>query len=496
MLTPAGFAHRASNGRWVCPPHLALLNRKLTALAAGRIRRLLVCLPPRHGKSELISKYFPAWYLGTFPDRRVILASYESDFAAGWGRKVRDLLNEHGKGIFGVRVRQDSSAADRWDLEGETGGMTTAGVGASVTGRGAHLLVIDDPVKNAEEANSPTYRNRAWDWYVSTAYTRLEPGGAVALVQTRWHEDDLAGRILASAGRTGEPWEVLNLPALAEEGDPLGRQPGEALWPARYSAERLLEIRATQDDPAAGQVRHWFDALYQQRPVPAEGGLFKRDWFRYWAPGGSGGRYRLEQPGGGTKVVLASDCRRFGVVDLAFSTKTSADYTVITAWAVTPDSDLVLLDVVRARMEGPEIIPAVAGVYRDHDLAYVGIEEVAAQMLVVQQARRQGLVVRGLKADKDKRTRAIPATIRMEAGQVYLPKFHPLRADVEAELLAFDSGAHDDVVDNFAYAAVEVQKRGGPGLSAADRARQAEAAQAARWAADQARLNPMNDALF
>jgi hypothetical protein len=211
----------------------------------------------------LTSQYFPAWYLGVFPDRRIILASYEADFAASWGRKARDILEEYGPSLFGVGVRRGSSAANRWDLEGKTGGMETAGIGGPITGKGANLLIIDDPVKNPAEALSPLYRQKAWDWYASAAYTRLEPDAAIVVIQTRWHPEDLAGRIVAQASKGGEPFEILNLPALAEQGDILGRQPGEALWPERFPAERLAEIRQTQGE-------RWFVSLYQQRPEFAQ----------------------------------------------------------------------------------------------------------------------------------------------------------------------------------------------------------------------------------
>ena len=230
-------------------------------------------MPPRHGKSEFASKYFPPWYIGTFPDRRVVLASYEADFAAGWGRKARDLFAEHGPEYFNASVKKTSSSASRWDVEGNTGGMDTAGVGGAMTGKGAHLLIIDDPVKNAEEANSETYRNKAWDWYTSTAYTRLEPGGAVVLIQTRWHEDDLAGRVIEKAKQTGEEWDILNLPAIALENDAAGRQPGEALWPERYDLARLSEIEKTIGP-------YWFSALFQQTPQPHGGGFFKWAWYK------------------------------------------------------------------------------------------------------------------------------------------------------------------------------------------------------------------------
>jgi predicted phage terminase large subunit-like protein len=246
--------------------HLALLDQTLLSsiedAQAGLLDGLVVCMPPQHGKSELISKYLPAWYLGTFPDRRVILTSYEADFAAQWGRRARSLLEEWGW-LFGVRVSRRSSAVYRWDLEGRDGGMATAGVGGPITGKGAHLLIVDDPVKNDEQARSSSHRQKQWDWWQSTASTRLRPGGLFVLVQTRWHRDDLAGRILREAKTNGQRWREIRLPALAEERDPLGRAPGDPLWPAVYSKGHLERIES-------GQSNYYWKSLYQQDPI-AEG---------------------------------------------------------------------------------------------------------------------------------------------------------------------------------------------------------------------------------
>ncbi|HUE74827.1 MAG TPA: phage terminase large subunit [Pirellulaceae bacterium] len=232
--------------------------------AAGRLDGLVVSMPPQHGKSELCSKYLPAWYLGTFPDRRVILTSYEADFAGTWGRKARDLLDQWGH-LFGVAVSKRSSSVHRWDLEGREGGMTTAGVGGPITGRGAHLLVIDDPIKNDEEARSATHRQKQWDWWQSTASTRLRPGALMVVIQTRWHRDDLTGRLIREAQTNGQRWRVVKLPALAEAHDPLGRSPGEALWPEVYTAEKLQQIKNSR-------TNYYWRSLYQQDPL-AEGGL-------------------------------------------------------------------------------------------------------------------------------------------------------------------------------------------------------------------------------
>jgi predicted phage terminase large subunit-like protein len=246
----------------------------------GEIEGLLISMPPQHGKSELSSRYLPAWFLGKYPDRRVILTSYEADFAASWGRKARDLLEQHGQ-LFGVKVSRRSSAANRWDIAGRDGGMTTAGVGGPITGKGAHLLIVDDPIKNDEQARSATQREKQWEWWQSVATTRLRPGALTVVIQTRWHRDDLTGRILDQAHETGHPWRVVKFPALAEERDILGRQPGEALWPEVFSQQRLERVRESH-------TNYYWQAMYQQNPR-ADGGaewpdeyFTKEMWFDEW----------------------------------------------------------------------------------------------------------------------------------------------------------------------------------------------------------------------
>ena len=264
--------------------HAAYLDQTLLSAIedaqAGLLDGLVVCMPPQHGKSELCSKYLPAWYLGTFPDRRVILTGYEADFAAQWGRKARDLLEQWGW-LFNVQVSKRSSAVHRWDLQGRDGGMTTAGVGGPITGRGAHLLIVDDPVKNDEEARSSTHREKQWDWWQSTASTRIRPGGLFVVVQTRWHRDDLAGRILREAKTNRQRWREVRLPALAEDRDPLGRAPGEPLWPEVYTEDHLLRVKSSR-------TNYYWRALYQQDPL-AEGSTEWPEaffgpsiWFEEW----------------------------------------------------------------------------------------------------------------------------------------------------------------------------------------------------------------------
>lgn len=222
----------------------------------------MIFTPPRHGKSTMVSQYFTAYFLGTHPDQRVMLCAYGDKFAAVWGRRVRRTLEWLGPRLYGIRPSTRTHAWNMWDLHGRSGGMMTAGVGGPITGHGADLMIIEDPLKNSEEAESERVQESIWDWWLGTARTRLEPGGAVVLVMTRWSIGDLAGRLLKQTeDGEGEPWQVLRLPALAEQDDPLGRQPGEALWPERIPIPTLLKTQA-EIQP------HWWRALYQQDPHP------------------------------------------------------------------------------------------------------------------------------------------------------------------------------------------------------------------------------------
>lgn len=261
-VSPAATAERWSRGQWRRAPHLDYLSRLLEdGIWAGNAR-ILVSLPPRHGKSEIVSHWTPVWSLANWPERKVILASYEADFAASWGRRVRDTANSLPE--LGVRLRPDTQAANLWQTV-QGGGMVTAGVGGPITGRGADLLIVDDPLKNMEEATSPTIRERIWEWWQTTALTRLEPRASVVILMTRWHPDDLVGKLTTQPGR--ERWTVVNMPALALAGDVLGRVEGEALWPERYPVGVLVGIRRDVGEDA-------WASMYQQRPNPLGLGYF------------------------------------------------------------------------------------------------------------------------------------------------------------------------------------------------------------------------------
>ena len=404
----------------------------------------MVSMPPRHGKSEFISRYFPAWYLGTYPDKRIILASYEADFAATWGRKARTLLEEAGPELFGISVSRVSSAASRWDIDGRDGGMATAGVRGPITGKGAHIAIIDDPVKNDQEANSVTYQEATWDWYRATFSTRLQDDGAIILVMTRWNENDLAGKLLQAQEDGGDKWEIVRLPALAEDDDPLGRKPNEPLCPELFKRE-VLEAIKKRIGP------YWWNALYQQRPSPQGGAIFKKSMFRYFRRDGS--QYVLYTPAG-EKRVLQSACWIFQTVDTAATEKETSDYFVCSTWAVTPDKDLLLLDVFREKAETTKHEEILANQRSKWRPLFQGVENKTFGLNILQAAAKAGLPLKPLKADQDKVARSRPMQARYELGTVYHLADAEWLADFEDELVKFPHGANDDQVDTASYAAI------------------------------------------
>jgi predicted phage terminase large subunit-like protein len=463
--SPAGLALITSAGLWLPYQHLVLLNDRILAAVSGELHQdgktgLIVAMPPRHGKSELVSKYTPAWFEGRFPDRRIILASYQAQFAATWGRKARDLLEEHGEDIFGVSVSQKSSAADHWEVAGHQGAMVTAGAGGAITGKGAELLIVDDPVKNQEEAASEVMREKVWDWWLSTARTRLHAGGAAIIVMTRWHEDDLVGRLLAAAAEDPEAdqWEVLELPAIADSDmDALGRKPGQSLCPQLgYDEKWARRVKATLGT-------YYWEALYQQHPRPAEGLLFKEHDFRYWErhPSDPDLMILYGEAGAPIRTQGLSACVKFQTVDVAASEKQTADYTVVSTWAVTPARELLLIDRKRQRFELLKVGPFVESAYREHEPSFTSIESFGHGLGIVQELSGEGLPVRKAIADVDKVARALVAVARYEEHKVFHPRgpgFDWVKAEWEPELLAFPAGKNDDQVDTVSYAARELAK--------------------------------------
>jgi len=775
------FCRKVTRDRWRPALHLVILADKLMDLACGRITRLMVFMPPRHGKSYLCSRLFPAWYLINNPDKRVILTSYGASLAFTFSRRVREIVREHGQWLAGVELADDSSAVDRWDLKGHEGGLVAAGVGGPITGHGGDIVLVDDVIKNIAEANSRTYREAVWDWYASTLRTRLEPGAGLAIIMclakgsrvlmgdgtwkpiehinpgeevwswngtrfvrqevtgvfpqgiaetitvrtdrhaitvtpehpflrsrgfhsyewveartlkpgdriltlrsvptrrklwlkdlrryatreeiwllgylwgdgwvtkhiranggahyavccalstredenqrlqaglarltggnpyrtkcgyirvdsngggrllenlglfpgvrapykklpgwvftlrssdkraflegllaadghkmprckrnvwrlvsssrelvedarllaltcsvrptrlrsqkgrsrpphsrevkswtawsadflfdnggsglrswriksiekglalpvydlrvsgtenfvaegfvvhnTRWHHEDLAGRLLAEMGSGGEQWEVLKLPAFAEEGDPLGRAAGEPLWPERYDKKALEDLRNTLGS-------FLFSAIYQQSPRRSEGNMFRREWFRYFRE--EGDCYALFKPGGEHRVKK-TDCWLFQTVDPAATEKETSDYFACGTWAVTPESDLLLVDMFRERLETPKHKALMKAMYARYMPAFQGVEEKTFGLALIQDMRLEGLPVVPLKADTDKVSRAYPIAARYEMGAVYHRQGAPWLRAYEDELEDFPNGAHDDMVDCASYAAV------------------------------------------
>lgn len=451
--TPAALAQKI-NPNWILASHLALLDATLVAVERGDINRLMVFLPPQHGKSSLISLYFPAWYIGRHPDKYIVLASYEATFAASWGGRARDIIRDYGLELFGVSLDVHRQASDWW-WTSDGGYMLSAGVGGPITGKTASVAIIDDPIKNAEEANSAIDRQHKWEWLQSTLYTRLEQDASIILIMTRWHEDDLAGRLLSQMDKGGESWTVISLPAIAEDDDPLGRRQGDPLWPEKKD-KNFLEAQQRAMGP------YYWQAQYQQHPTPIGGGLFKRDWFRYIIVEDQS--YVIEG-----KLIPIKECRRFVIVDLAFSERKSADYTVLASWAVTPDDDLLLLDIIRVRLED-ELMAVAEGtdindtgllrvlwdLWRSFKPGWIGIEKTSIKLSLIEYAKKKGLPIRDLMPDKDKVSRAQSAIAKMSAGGIYFLRGASWLKEYEDELLSFPYGAHDDQVDVTSYAAAEV----------------------------------------
>jgi predicted phage terminase large subunit-like protein len=398
------------------------------AETAGRegLSHVIFEMPPRHGKTQTISRLYPAWHLGKFPDHRVILASYGATLAYRNSRYARNLLaTDRYRQVFGgVELDPGSRAVDTWELAGHEGGMDAAGVGGGLTGKGGHIIIVDDPVKSREEAESETYRDKVYHWFTEDLYSRREPGAAVIVVMTRWHMDDLVGRLLRDDRRK---WERIRFPAIAEPADQLGRAEGDALWPDRYPLDVLRDIEATMGP-------YPWAALYQQNPVPAEGGVFKRAWFstvqRMFIPGL-------------TQVV------RFW--DLAMSSKTAADFTVGVLMGMGDDGRIYVLDVKRIQAEWGDVVPFVAQVaLEDGPGVQIGVEEAGYTSRAVQElqqdARLHSFGIWGYPVDKDKLTRALPFAARCAAGNVSVVEAGFTGAYLD-EMCSFDKGAHDDQVD-------------------------------------------------
>jgi len=422
-------------------PVLDLIDDALVDLADGDDDRLMIFCPPQEGKSQKVSRRFPAWLLSHDPTLRIAIVSFEQGKAERWGREIKRDVAAHPE--LGIAIRSDTNAAGRWETV-QGGGLICVGIAGGITGEPVDVLIIDDPVRGRAEAESKTYREAAWEWWESNGSTRLSARGKVILMMTRWHTDDMAGRLLA---REPAEWRVVSIPAIAvDEDDPIGRQVGEEMPSVRdrkpgYFAG-LAKLRSS----------YVFSSIYQQRPVAAQGGIFKRDDWRYWdLVAGEAGRQLLRLDG---NTFDLADCARFATLDLATSTKTSADYTVASVWAITLGGDLVLLD--RKRERVPEIDHAAfLAPLRQRWLGPYDVTHIESRMFgttLVYALGRAGVPVAELEADVDKLTRALPYAGLVRQHRVWLPRTAPWLDEWLDEHADFPKVTHDDQVDTGSYA--------------------------------------------
>jgi predicted phage terminase large subunit-like protein len=406
--------------------HHRLLLDKLTEVATSNLDRLAIFMPPGSAKSTYSSVLFVPWYLAHNPAHQVISAAHTVELAEKWGRRVRNIVTEYSS-ILGYDLISQSQAAGRWETN-KGAEYYAAGVGGSIAGWRGDLVLIDDPLRSREDAESPTVRDKIWDWYRGDIIPRLKPKGRIVLIQTRWNEDDLAGRIIEEMKVGNDDWTIISLPALAEADDPLGRKEGEPLWPEWESLEEL-ERKRRMVGP-----RDWI-ALYQQRPAPEEGSYFKHDWLR--------------------PVSVMPDrsiLRVYGGSDYAVSEQ-RGDYTVHVVVGVDPDGRMYLLDLWRAREASDRWVDA----FCDLVLKWkpVGWAEEQGQIrsgvgpfLEQRQRERKAYVFReSFPTRGDKQIRCQSIRGRMALDGLYVPSYAPWYPAFRSELLSFPDGAHDDQAD-------------------------------------------------
>lgn len=429
-LTPfSGFVNPRYKPAWL---HYEIA-RQLERVEKGQIKRLMLFVPPRHGKSQLASIDFPAWYLGRHPEKEIITASYSAELAQDFGYKTRNLVNsQEYQTLFNTKLRDDSKSKAKW-LTNEGGGYTAVGVGGPITGRGADLLIIDDPVKNREEAESLTIRDKVWNWYTSTAYTRLEKDASVILIMTRWHKDDLAGRLLEKAKEDGEQWDVIEFPAIATR-DEHYRKRGEALWPEKYDFDALTTIKNTIG------IYDW-QSLYQQQPISSETQEFREEHFKYRT---------MEQ-------VESLDTNNILTLDTAISQKASADYNGYCINFIDKENKWNI-KAWKAKESPKQLIDNLFALWDKYHLDIIGIEktiylQAIKSFLDDEMARRNKfLTIVELQHNQTaKETRIRGIIPRYEAGAVYHIKGHC--EELEEQQLTFPKGIHDDILDAEAYQA-------------------------------------------
>jgi predicted phage terminase large subunit-like protein len=435
---------------YVFSKHNLMMAAALMKVESGEIPRLILNIPPRHGKSMMTGEYFPAWYLGRNPDHHVIYATYSFERASDVGRKVRNqmIMPVHKQIFKGCNVSKDAAGQNRMTTD-QGGYYYAVGTGGVVIGRGANLFIIDDPIKGREEADSETFRRKLIDWYRGVAYTRLMPQNAVIIIQTRWHFDDITGYALEEMSH--ENWVVLNLPAICEdENDPLRREIGEALWPSHYPRERLDVIKKTIG------TREW-NAQYQQHPLPSEGGMIDINWLK---------RYNTKEL---AAVHVAIDIgarppmsilEKMGIKRIAISWDTAFkesqlnDPSAATVWGMATDKRFYLLGIVNERMNYPRLKQAAVDLWKRYMKWGLGpvpvlIEDKASGQSLIQDLKKTEIPVIAINPDKNKQIRMSTASPMMESGMVYLPdETMGWVVDYETQLARFPLWKHDDLVDS------------------------------------------------
>jgi len=422
--------------------HHAVMAKKFEEIASGKLKRLIINCPPRHTKSEFASYLLPAWFLGKFPDKKVIQTSHTAELSVGFGRKVRNLVDSeaYAKIFPNVALRQDSKAAGRWSTNA-AGEYFAIGVGGAVTGKGADLLVIDDPHSEQEatlaEINPEIY-DKTYEWFTSGPRQRLQPGGAIVVVQTRWSKRDLTGQVLkASAQREGDEWEVIEFPAILPSGKPL--------WPEFWPLEELEALRNELPNSK-------WQAQYQQSPTSESAAIIKRDWWQVWEE---------DDPPSCEYTLMAWDT--------AFEANNRADYSACTLWGIfdMPDengvnqTNIILLNAFRDRMEFPELKKRAVENWKEWQPDSVIIEKKASGAPLIYELRSMGIPVQEFTPVRgnDKITRLNAISDIFASGRVWAP---PKRwaEEVVDEVASFPAGEHDDYVDTVSLALMRFRKGG------------------------------------
>jgi predicted phage terminase large subunit-like protein len=403
-------------------PHLLYIEPFLQDILNGIPRKIIIQVPVRHGKSEFATIRFNAAFLNKFPEKKAVIGAYNHTFCTDFSRATKRILE--GRISFG-----EKNTANHWETAAG-GSLLSVGVGVGIAGRGCHLLTIDDPIRNYEEAYSQAYRNKTWNWFLNDVSTRVEPGGSIILTMARWHYDDLVGRILASDD--AKNWIVINIPALAEDNDVLGRIKGEALWPERYNKERLEEIRKT--NPSG------FPALYQQHPEIDGGNIFKREDWQYYVAN--------EKPVYDYKICS---------VDAACKTKEENDRSACTTWGVC-GNNVYLDDIWVDRVDYVDLKMTLQSIAMQHKPSAMYIEDTSNGSPVIQELlRTSNLPIHPVQTKgTDKVVRAHAVTPMIRQHRVFLPKDHPLLFDFLDELSRFPKAAHDDLVDSVTQALSQI----------------------------------------